>query len=179
MNLSETKRIFSVVSSLGFICGILYANMLAHDYLSMTSVFNRYYLELFSKSSLASSDYFVHIALLRSLPLLMIMLFAYTKFHKVGTLGCVLWVGFLWGIYLSIGVLILGIKGVLLCVLGVVPQVFFYVPAYLMVIIYAYHYPIVGWNIGKTLVVMLCTLCGVVLECNINPILMKCFINIM
>lgn len=179
MNLTETKRVFSVIVTLGFMGGIFYTNMLAHDYLSMTSVFNQYYLEQFMGVDILVNDYIIHVAMLRLLPLILLIILGYTKFHKIGILGVVLWVGFLWGIYLSIGVVVLGIKGIIICILGIVPQIFFYIPAYLMVMVYAYQYPVVRWNFGKTLVVTLCILCGVVIECNVNPIIMKWFINIL
>lgn len=179
MNVTELKRIFSIIGTLGFIGGIFYTNMLAHDYLSMTSVFNQYYLEEFMGTDILANDFIIHVTILRLLPIIILMILAYTKFHKVGILAMVMWIGFLWGIYLSVGVVVLGIKGIIICVLGIIPQIFFYIPAYLMVMVYAHQYPVVRWNIGKTLVVILCILCGVVIECNLNPMIMKWFINIL
>lgn len=44
--------------------------------------------------------------------------------------GFIFLLGMTWGTVISISTLRLGLKGVLICVAGVFPQVFFYIPAY-------------------------------------------------
>lgn len=45
--------------------------------------------------------------------------------------GGVIWIlGMTWGTVISISTLRLGLKGVLICVIGVIPQMFFYIPAF-------------------------------------------------
>lgn len=175
----DKNKMFSVAFFGAFIGGILYTNTIGIHYIGMTSIFNGYYLEQFTQVNILATDYIVQVLGIRMFPLIIILGLAYTKVNKIGTILFVSWIGFLWGIYLSLGVVSQGIKGVILCVLGVMPQIIFYIPAYIIGILFAYSYPSSRWNLWKTIVIGLCILCGIVVECNINPTILKWYIKLM
>lgn len=169
-----------IVSFFGicFILGVVYINLLAYDYLAMTSIFNQYYLQQFKEQTIVINDVIFQIAKIRIVPFIILFLLSYTKFSKPGVILFISWYGFLWGAYLAMGVSLLGIKGIILCVMGVLPQGFFYLPAYIMGLLYTYFKPLIKWSAVKTIVIVLSIFCGIVLECYISPSIVKWFIGI-
>ncbi len=158
--------------------GILYTNLFASDYLAMTGVFGEYYLQNFASSSMQIEEYLLFVIKIRFLPILILTIIAYSRINKIGIIVFLLWTGFMSGIYMSLGVLQLGFKGILFCVLGLFPQMIFYVPAYMIVIVFVYKYPMSQWSILKVAVVTMCMVSGVVLECQTNPYILKWLIAI-
>ena len=71
----------------------------------------------------------------------------------------------------------MGIKGSILCIVGMLPQFLLYIPAYFIVLWYAYCYPRMQWNVQKSLVSGGLLLVGMVLELYVNPSLMGAFLN--
>lgn len=71
----------------------------------------------------------------------------------------------------------MGMKGVLLFIIGIMPQFIFYILAYVVVIWYFYTYPMSRWNYGKTAFLVCMMLFGILTEIYVNPILMKMFVR--
>lgn len=153
--------------------------MYAIEYLSMTSIFSTYYLNNYKESVVNWIDYIPKLVKIRCIPLIIIIVMTYSKIHKIIALSLLGWFGFLWGIYVSLAVISQGIKGVVLSVMGIFPQMIFYVPAYFIVLLYSYEYPNIRWNVWKSVVVTFCLVSGMVLEGQISPIVLKWFIGIM
>lgn len=84
---------------------------------------------------------------------------------------------------ISVGVLVslaasnLGMKGCLLCLIGVSPQFLFYIPAYFMILKYCYESEDGRWNRQKTIFVGLMMSLGIITELYVNPVLVKLFLN--
>ena len=78
---------------------------------------------------------------------------------------------------ISMAVLGMGVKGSILCIAGMLPQFLCYIPAYLIVVWYAYCYPRMQWNIQKSLVSGGLLLVGIVLELYVNPVLVGAFLK--
>ncbi len=179
MQRMDVRKLFSTIFVSCFLVGILYTNIFAVDYMVMTSIFNEYYLNNFKGTTLNWIEYIPMLLKVRFIPIVFIVFMAYSKIHKIITLALLGWWGFLWGIYVSLAVISHGIKGVLFSVVGILPQIIFYVPAYFIVLLYCYEYPDTKWNVWKSIAVTFCLISGIVIEGQINPIVLKWFIGIM
>ena len=113
----------------------------------------------------------------RLLPFLVLLGSAFTKFRKAAVILFLIWTGFSAGLLFSMAVLGMGVKGSILCIAGMLPQFLCYIPAYLIVVWYAYCYPRMQWNIQKSLVSGGLLLVGIVLELYVNPVLVGAFLK--
>lgn len=178
MKLVEKQKFFCAIIFCGFVVGILYTNLVAIDYLTMTGIFNGYYLSEFANQKFIIIEYLPRIIWNRLIPLMVVIVLAYSKLHKVIVIGLVMWVGFLWGIFMSLGIAQLGMFGIVVCIVSVMPQIVFYIPTYLIVGIYGYQYPNSSINMSKIIVGSSCFVMGIVMECQVNPYMLKWIINI-
>lgn len=78
---------------------------------------------------------------------------------------------------MTAAVMQIGIKGVILCVVGLMPHVLFYTAGYVMLLWYLFCYPQIKWDFMKSVCFVLLIAVGVVLECYVNPALMKMFLK--
>ncbi len=157
---------------IGMIVGVFYLNLIAIDYFEMSGIFNIYYLEAYTKLDTDLKNSLPYFAISRIIPLTVLWVMTYSKVNKVIVILALLWTGFLGGIYLALGASQLNAVGVLFCVIGLLPQMLFYIPAYLIVLIYVYRYPESKWNSTKILVILSCLICGIFSEAQLNPILL-------
>ena len=67
----------------------------------------------------------------------------------------------------------MGLKGIVFCIIGILPQFVFYVPAYVILLWYGMSYPRSVWNHQKTIFVTVMMLTGLLLEAYVNPVLLK------
>lgn len=162
---------------LGFLGGILYANIVSKQYITATGIFSEYFLNQYASIEVIAEEYIVYILRVRVLPIVLLIVFGQTNMKKIIAIGCLIWVGFSSGMLIVASIVQLGIKGILLCVIGITPQFLFYILAYLIILWYFLTYPTSKWNYGKTIFVVLTMVLGMVLEVYVNPILMKMFIN--
>jgi len=81
------------------------------------------------------------------------------------------------GVLVSLAASNLGMKGCLLCLIGVSPQFLFYIPAYFMILKYCYESEDGRWNRQKTIFVGLMMSLGIITELYVNPVLVKLFLN--
>ena len=88
-----------------------------------------------------------------------------------------LWTGFLLGVLTVSAVIQLGIKGILLCTVGLFPHMICYGLAYGVLLLFLYRYPHRQWNGAKTIFVGFLMFLGIVLEAYLNPILLKMIIR--
>ena len=70
-----------------------------------------------------------------------------------------------------------GIRGIFLCLAALFPHFLFYGAAWVILLWYFFQYPKVEWNRMKTLGFFLLTAVGVLLECYVNPVLLKWMIK--
>lgn len=52
-----------------------------------------------------------------------------------------------------------------------------YIPAYAMLLLYLFRYPVSEWNSTKTLSFVVFLTMGIALECLVNPVLLKMFLR--
>ncbi len=163
------KQMFALFMS-GFLCGIFYANFVLKYYLTDMGIFNLYFPEQYAGIEFAVKDYLLYLVGVRLLPFGILTGLMFTRMHKILSLAFLAWTGFAWGILLTIAVFYMGLKGVVFCVVGVLPHFLFYISSYAIVLWYGISYPQSRWNTQKTVFVIGMMLTGLILEAYVNPI---------
>lgn len=177
MKIRESKRNFVLFYMAGFFVGILYANLISGDYILNAGILDDFFLEGYIKADIDMSGYFCYVAYVRLLPAAVLAASASTKFRKGAALGCIVWTGFSCGIILAAAVMKMGVKGIVLCLISMLPQCICYVIAFIMLLWFLYFYPQVRWNVSKTICFCVFMLLGIVLECYVNPVIVKLFLQ--
>ena len=141
---------------IGFGTGILYANFIAKNYVTMTGIFHEYFLNQYTQVKIINLG-----------------------FRRLTAAGMLLWTGFAAGILSVAAVLRMGLCGMLLCIAGIFPQYIFYVPAYLLLIRYYYRYPQSEWNGTKTGFTVMMIVVGILSEVYLNPGIVRWFVKVL
>lgn len=178
MNLNVNKIMGSILIA-GFTIGILYVNLFASEYFRISGIFSYEYIYTFTKNGYMLTDYWLEISCRRLYPIIIILISVRTRFCRWIVMMVLMWYSFLFGSYLSMGILMYSGKGLLLCILSTFPHLLFYLLSYYLVILYAWQRPVARWNLSKSITLALSMLCGVVIECSINPIILKWYIGFM
>lgn len=179
VRIQEVKKLSAVIIMSGFFAGIIYVNMFAKNYILSMGIFSEYFLEQYTGSRINPNEYIWYIMKIRILPIVVLLILGNTRFRRIAGGGFLLWTGFAGGMILTTAVLKMTVKGLLLCVTGVLPHFICYVAAYTMILIYLFTYPNSSWNRTKTVSLILFVLLGIISECYINPVLLEIYINVM
>lgn len=174
--LHTRKRMFAFFMP-GFLLGIIYVNLIVKQYNAEPGIFSDHFLEQYAAVEIVAREYILYLARIRILPFLLVLGLSFTKLRKVSALLFLLWTGFSSGMLLSMAILSMGIKGSILCIIGVLPQFLFYIPAYVVVLWFCCSYPGSRWNQQKTIFVVLAMMVGMILEAYVNPLLVKWFLG--
>ena len=177
MKIQQSKKQFLIFYMSGFLAGILYANMVSDSYLESYGVFSEYFLRQFQIQRLSrrifgiSSSYSDNPGRSSSGGRLYKMetdggggdasLDRPRKRHCVDVRNSSAWS--YW---------------IVICAVGVFPQIFFYLPAALVYLWYLYLSPQVRWNSGKSIFTGLMFLAGIALEAYVNPVCLKAAIRL-
>ena len=177
MKIPENKKYCVMFSMLGFFSGILYGNLVSKNYIMSMGIFNAFFLEQYRQTDIRTTEYVWYIIRIRLMPLPVLIISGTTKVRKVVVYAFLLWTCFLGGILLTSAVMNMGVKGLILCLIGMIPQAVFYTGGYLILLWYILAYPINRWNISKTICLALCMLLGILTECYVNPGIMQLFLQ--
>lgn len=177
MKIQQSKKNMAVFYMAGFFIGILYANIVSKQYVTASGIFSEYFLSQYAGIEVIAEEYIAYIIRVRVLPIIPIIILGQTKVRKPMVICWVVWLGFSSGMLLVAAIVQMGMKGILLCIIGITPQFIFYILSYSVLLWYFYTYPISKWNYGKAVFVVLTMVLGMASEVYINPILMKMFIN--
>lgn len=162
----------------GFLIGILYANLVAGDSIMLSNIFKKTTLQYFKQAEIVSEKYFLYVLRERIMCLIFICFLSCIKWKKI-YVGIVLGTtGFLSGVLMVAAVLQLGIKGILLCIAGMLPHTIFYGFAYGILLWHWYRYPSNKWNKAKTIFAIVMFGAGAITEVYLNPWLVKGVIGI-
>ena len=175
MKIQQSKKQFLIFYMSGFLAGILYANMVSDSYLESYGVFSEYFLRQFQITEIIPEEYLLRI---RIIPVGVLLAAGCTRWKQMVVVVTLLWTGLASGIVLTSGILQLGATGIVICAVGVFPQIFFYLPAALVYLWYLYLSPQVRWNSGKSIFTGLMFLAGIALEAYINPVCLKAAIRL-
>lgn len=179
VKVQEIKKITTIIITLGFLGGILYVNMFAKNYVLSMGIFSDYFLSQYAGNSIKIDEYIWYILRIRILPIMIMIIIGNTCYRRIAGTIFILWTGFLSGVILSTAVLKLSIKGVVLCVISVLPHFICYVAAYAMLLVYSLTYPNTKWNKTKTISLILFVMLGIISECYINPVLLDIYIDLL
>lgn len=177
MKILHTRKQLLAFFMPGFLFGILYVNLIMKKYTAEPGIFSDYFLKQYQSVEIVAQEYLWYLIRIRFIPFFVLLGLGFTKLRKVSAIAFVVWTGFSGGMLLSMAVLGMGIKGSILCIVGILPQFLLYVPAYMVVIWYSYTYPKNQWNTQKTIFVGLTMIVGMVLETYVNPMLVQAFLG--
>lgn len=177
MKILHTRKQLFAFFMPGFLFGILYVNLIMKKYTAEPGIFSDYFLNQYQTAEIVAEEYIWYLIRVRTIPFLVLLGLAFTKIRKAASIAFIVWTGFSGGMLLSMAVLGMGIKGSILCIVGILPQFLLYIPAYMVVIWYSYTYPQNKWNAQKSVFVGLAMTVGVILEAYVNPILMQAFLK--
>lgn len=177
MRMQESGKHFVLYYMLGFFAGIMYANLLAKDYITSMGILNEFFLSQYSADDINMAEYLWYVTRIRIYPVLLLGAFGRSGLRKGAVAVFLLWTGFSSGLIFTSAVMKMGIKGIILCLMALIPQFLFYMAGYLILLWYLYEYPRVHWNLTKTVIFLLLLAVGILLECYVNPVIMQMFIH--
>lgn len=177
MRIQENKKYFVLCYMLGFLIGILYANIVSKDYIASMGIFNEFFLDQYAQTDVVMGEYVWYVMRIRILPIILLCAISCTRLRKSAVIVFLAWTGFSSGMILTSAVMKMGIKGVVLCLLALTPQFLFYVAGYVVLLWYLFYYPKSRWSLTKTVFFLTLMGTGMILECYVNPVLMKLFLK--
>lgn len=177
MRIRENKKFFVLFCMLGFLIGIFYANIVSKDYITSMGIFNEFFLNQYIQTEINMGEFAWYVVRVRLMPVILLFALGCTKLRKGIVILFLLWTGFSCGMIMTSAIMKMGIKGIVLCLLALTPQFIFYTAGYVVLLWYLFLYPEAKWNITKTICFLLLMALGIVLECYVNPVLMKIFLK--
>jgi len=177
VKMRDDKRYFALCYMAGFLIGILFANFVSKDYIAGMGILDDFFLEQYVQTDVDAIEFLWYAAYIRLFPAVLLFALGSTKLRKGTALVFILWTGFSSGMILVAAVMKLGVKGIILCLLSLTPHFICYAAGYLMLLWFLYAYPKVQWNLSKMVSFGLFMLTGLLLECYVNPVIMKMFMK--
>lgn len=176
MKVFHVKKQLAALFMPGFLIGIIYVNFLAKNMWQLRICSVNIFGSIQGCADRRKRIFMVSAShSLRSV--FMLSGLALTKLKKVSAGLFLGWTGISVGVLVSLAASNLGMKGCLLCLIGVSPQFLFYIPAYFMILKYCYESEDGRWNRQKTIFVGLMMSLGIITELYVNPVLVKLFLN--
>lgn len=180
MRLNKNKgQLLILFLAVGFLIGIIYENVIAKNSVFLSEIFLRSNLERYLQTNVISEKYLWYVIKTRIILLGLISILSCLRWKKLLVILCLVMIGIFAGVMSVMAVMQLGMKGILLCIAGIMPQGIFYALAYSMLFWYWFQYPESRWNRAKLLFVVIMFLAGIVLESYVNPSLVKLIIKIL
>lgn len=173
----KTFKICMTICAVGFVTGILYANLIAQDSIRQIGVFTENHLSQYVREHITESEYLWYIVRRRGVLLGLLFLAGGTRWKKMGAIIFLIWMSFLMGILLCSAVLQMGGKGIVICVAGLLPHTLFYLCSYVILLIYLLEYPRIRLSWQKTVRVLALFIAGILLEYSVAPGLLKYMIS--
>lgn len=175
-NKNQLLIVFLVV---GFLIGVIYENVITKNQVVTTEIFLKSNLQRYLQTDVIAEKYFWYVIKQRVVFLLIICILSCVKWKKIFVTICLILTGFFTGTFCVAAVLQLGMKGILLCVAGMFPQMLFYGFLYGMLFVHWFRFPERQWNRTKMLFVIILFVIGILLEVYVNPIIVKFIIGIL
>ncbi len=177
MRIQENKKVLAVFCMLGFLTGIIYANLMSKDYIASMGIFSEFFLSQYTQAEIDVMEFMWYVIRVRVLPLVLVAALGCTRLRKGIAGGFLAWTGFCAGMIMTSAVLKMGVKGVILCLIALMPHFLFYAAGYIVLLWYLFTYPEARWNLSKTVCIALFLIVGILLECYVNPIIMELFLK--
>ena len=177
MKIRESRKFLVLFCMVGFFFGIIYANLISKDYITSKGIFNDFFLNQYSQTEIDVAEYIWYVAKIRIEPVILAGTLGCTKLRKAVVAAILLWTGFSGGMLMTSAVLKIGLKGLILCLVALMPHFLFYIAGYMILLWYLFTYPNARWNLSKTVSMVLFIAVGILLECYVNPVLMQMFLG--
>lgn len=179
MKIFHVRKQLAALFMPGFLIGIVYVNFIAEKYVTSPDLFSDYFLEQFRNIKIDETEYLWYLIRIRFVPFFLLSGMALTKLRKISAGIFLGWTGVSAGVLVSLAATNMGMKGCLLCLIGVCPQFLFYIPAYFVLLKYCCTSGERLWNRQKTIFVGLMMSLGIITELYVNPMLVKLFLGYM
>ena len=172
-NYQKKNQLLILCLVVGFFIGIIYQNVIAKTEVVMLDLFLKSNLQLYLETTIVTKNYVWYVIKERLVLFAGIFLFSCLRWKRLFVILLLLVLGFSMGMLTVLSVLQLGIRGIVLCVMGMLPQGIFYGIAGYILVTYCYQHPNQRWNQAKTVFVMVMLGIGVVMEVYVNPMIVK------
>ena len=173
------NRLLILCLGVGFLIGIIYENIVAGKQVVISELFLKSNLQRYLQTDVITKKYLWYVLKERLLLLGAISLLGCMKWKKAFVICLISTMGFIGGVLTVSAVIQLGIKGILFCVIGILPQGLFYGIAYSILINYWFRFPESRWNRTKMVFLFVMFLVGIIVETYVNPILVKWIIRML
>lgn len=160
----------------GFILGVFYIVLLGRSENS-NMLMSSYFFSKYQYMEYSSLDLLGYILKSRLLMLVFLWLMGLTVIGSMTVLLFSLWAGFSFGLIVTMAVVKLGMAGILLCIISMLPQYLVYFPAFLFGLLRIYEMAQAkkrnGAYAGAFGLTFLLVLAGAILESYAAPLLLK------
>ena len=177
MRIHENKKFLIIFCMLGFLAGIVYANLMSEDTIAGMGIFSEFFLNQYSQAEIDTMEYLWYVIRIRAVPLMLVAALGCTRVRKGVAAGFLAWTGFCGGMIMTSAVLKMGLKALILCLIALTPHFVFYAAGFMVLLWYLFTCPEAKWNLSKTVSMVLFVAVGILLECYVNPILMELFLK--
>lgn len=134
---SGYKRKIGLFVTVGFFIGIILANTIGKKTLLELGIYGDYFLLQIESVKIDSNAMFWYIFEKRLFFFLAVVLAGVTRFGVTAVYLIAAWIGNGFGMLLSAAVMQQGMKGIAICIAGMLPQYLFYIPAGLLLLVRA------------------------------------------
>ena len=172
-------QLLLIFIAVGFLIGIIYQNIVSGKQVITTDLFLKSNLERYLHTDIVTKKYLWYVLKERIWLFVIILMLGCIKWKKFVVAVCLSLAGFIMGVLTVSSVLQLGMKGILFCIAGMLPQGIFYGILYSVLFVYWYWFPARQWNKVKTIFMALMFTVGVLVEVYVNPVLVKWIIQIL
>ncbi|MBQ8185000.1 MAG: stage II sporulation protein M [Lachnospiraceae bacterium] len=183
---AEKKKKLLTFFLVGFGLGVFYIIFLGHSENS-NMLMSSYFFSKYQYMEYSPLDLLGYILKLRIPTLAFLWLMGLTVAGSIMVLGFSLWTGFSLGLIWTMAVTKLGMAGLLLCLMSMIPQYFVYFPTFTYGLLRIYEMAqnkkmtqnkkVLGVYVGAFLVTAGLVLVGAILESYVNPWLLKTLIK--
>jgi len=173
---------------ISFLGGILFTNLFGKSYVLGIGVLGEYFLINFQYTQINYNRLFLYVFQERLKLFLIIGILGITNIGIPVICGMFMWIGFSGGILLSVAIMKFGLKGIAVCIAGILPHFLIYVP---LLLVFAdriidkkltqkikYKKENVTRYVLFIIIGMIVLTIGVILESYINPYILKKVISI-
>lgn len=131
------RKLEPVIFFCGIVAGVLLAQMSSVS--AETSLFNEYFLNQYALLPVNTERLFFYVGGYRFSQYLVCVCTGFFALAPLLLTGLLFLLGTLWGAMVGISVLELGMKGFIICVAGLFPQIIFYIPAFGWILFWTFY----------------------------------------
>lgn len=136
----KRNRVLLALVAAGFVAGLILMNMGKKALLENTGLLSEYTLYEMKYSEIDSNAFFLYVVQKRAGAALILAVLSTTWLGLAATWTCAAWLGISFGMLVMASVLRYGLKGILLILVGVFPQILVYFPVALLLLQWSYEF---------------------------------------